>query len=58
MWLDAPTGWRANRIDAVMAGVPIYVPGRLNRPWPRLSRPAAARVTSLMKRNAGKFRRV
>jgi short-subunit dehydrogenase len=58
MWLDADTVARAS-YDAVMAGVPVYVPGRINRTLSGLGRVLPRSVVwSLMKRNASKFRRV
>jgi len=58
MWLDAESVARGS-YAAVMAGVPVYVPGRLNRSIASLARLLPRRVVSgLMKRNAGKFRRV
>lgn len=58
MWLDADVVARES-YDAVMAGVPVYVPGRVNRAIASLSRVLPRRVVwSLMKRNASKFRRV
>lgn len=58
MWLDAGRVARES-CDAVEAGRPIYVPGRVNRSLARLARvlPRSV-VTRLMTRNAGKFRRV
>jgi short-subunit dehydrogenase len=58
IWLDAPRVARES-YQAVMAGIPIYVPGRLNRTVATAARVLPRRlVTSLMNRNAGKFRRV
>jgi short-subunit dehydrogenase len=58
MWLDADTVARES-FDAVMAGVPVYVPGRVNRTLAGLGRVLPrSLVWALMKRNAGKFRRV
>ncbi len=58
MWLDAEPVARAS-YDAVMAGVPVYVPGRVNRSIAGLARVLPRRVVwGLMKRNAAKFRRV
>jgi short-subunit dehydrogenase len=58
MWLDAEPVARGS-YDAVMAGVTVYVPGRLNRSLASLGRVLPRRVvSSLMQRNAGKFRRV
>lgn len=58
MWLDAPRVARES-YEAVMAGVPVYVPGRINRSIATCSRVLPRRlVTALMTRNAGKFRRV
>jgi short-subunit dehydrogenase len=58
MWLDAETVARES-YDAVMKGVPVYVPGRLYRSLVGMSRVLPqALVSGLMKRNAGKFRRV
>jgi len=58
MWLDADFVARQS-YEAVMAGIPVYVPGRINRSIAGLSRVLPRRlVWALMKRNAGKFRRV
>jgi uncharacterized protein len=58
MWLDAEPVARGS-YDAVMAGVPVYVPGRVNRSIASLARLLPRRVVwGLMKRNASKFRRV
>jgi short-subunit dehydrogenase len=58
MWLDAEPVARGS-YDAVMAGSTVYVPGRLNRSIASLGRVLPRRVvSSLMQRNAGKFRRV
>lgn len=58
MWLDAETVARES-YEAVMAGVPVYVPGRVNRTLAGLGRVLPrSLVWSLMKRNASKFRRV
>jgi short-subunit dehydrogenase len=58
MWLHAEHVARGS-YDAVMAAVPLFVPGRINRTVATLGRllpqPLVAR---LMQRNAGKFRRV
>ena len=58
MWLDAGRVARES-YDAVMNGVPVYVPGRLYRAMVGATRllPQSL-VLGLMKRNAGKFRRV
>jgi short-subunit dehydrogenase len=58
MWLDADSVARAS-YDAVMAGRAVFVPGRVNAALATLGRvlPRAV-VSALMKRNAGKFRRV
>ena len=58
MWLDADRVAR-DSYDAVMRGVPVYVPGRLYRAIAGVSRILPQSVVwGLMKRNAGKFRRV
>ena len=58
MWLEANEVAR-HSYDAVMAGVPVYVPGRLNRSIASMSRLLPRRaVSSLMKRSAGNFRKV
>ena len=58
MWLAADDVARGS-IDAVMAGVTVYVPGRVNRSLATMSRVLPRRVvTRLMTRNAGRFRRV
>jgi short-subunit dehydrogenase len=58
MWLDAERVARES-FDAVMAGVPVYVPGRVNGAVATLSRVLPkSLVWALMKRNASKFRRV
>jgi short-subunit dehydrogenase len=58
MWLDADTVARES-YRAVMSGLPVYVPGRLNRSLASLSRVLPrALVWNVMKRNASKFRRV
>jgi short-subunit dehydrogenase len=58
VWLDAATVARES-YDAVMRGLPVYVPGRLNRSLAGLSRVLPQSVVwSLMKRNASRFRRV
>ncbi len=58
MWLDAEVVARAS-VDAVMAGVPVFVPGRVNATLATLSRVLPrSMVWGLMKRNATKFRRV
>ena len=58
MWLQAEEVARGS-YDAVMAGVPVYIPGRVNRSIASLSRLLPRRaVLSLMKRSAGNFRRV
>jgi short-subunit dehydrogenase len=58
MWLDADFVARAS-YDAVMAGRPVFVPGRVNATLATLGRvlPRAV-VSGVMKRNASKFRRV
>jgi uncharacterized protein len=58
MWLDAAAVARSS-YEAVMAGVPVFVPGRVNRSLATLARllPRAL-VWRLMKRNARRFRRV
>jgi uncharacterized protein len=58
MWLDADQVARES-YDAVMRGVPVYVPGRMYRTMASLSRTLPQSVVwALMKRSAGKFRRV
>jgi short-subunit dehydrogenase len=58
MWLDADYVARAS-YDAVMAGIPVFVPGRVNRAIAMLGGVLPrSLVWSLMKRNAGRFRRV
>jgi short-subunit dehydrogenase len=58
MWLDAETVARAS-YDAVMAGVPVYVPGNVNRTLATLGRVLPRSIVwGLMKRNATRFRRV
>ena len=58
LWLDAGSVAR-DSYDAVMAGVPVYVPGRLNRSIASLARTMPRRVVgAVMRRNASKFRRV
>ncbi|HUE90007.1 MAG TPA: SDR family oxidoreductase [Vicinamibacterales bacterium] len=58
LWLDADVVARAS-YDAVMAGVPVFVPGRVNATLATLSRVLPRSIVwGLMKRNATKFRRV
>jgi uncharacterized protein len=58
MWLDAEAVARSS-YDAVMAGVPVFVPGRVNATLATLGRVLPRSVVrGLMKRNATKFRRV
>jgi short-subunit dehydrogenase len=58
MWLDADFVARSS-YDAVTAGVPVFVPGRVNASLAALSRVLPRSVVwGLMKRNATKFRRV
>ena len=58
MWLDAEFVARAS-YDAVMAGVPVFVPGRVNTTLATLGRMLPrSMVWGLMKRNATRFRRV
>ena len=58
MWLDAKTV-ADESFDAVTRGLPVYVPGRVYRALTGLSRVLPqSMVVGLMKRNAGKFRRV
>jgi len=58
MWLDAKSVARAS-YDAVMAGIPVYVPGRVNRTIASMGRVLPrSLVWALMKRNATRFRRV
>jgi hypothetical protein len=57
LWSDADAVARGS-YDAVMAGVPVYVPGRLNRSIASLSRWLPRRVViAAMKRQAGSFRK-
>ena len=57
MWLDATDVARSS-YEAVMAGVPVYVPGRVNRSIAGLARllPRSV-VLRAMKRSAGTFRK-
>ncbi len=56
-WSNADTVARES-YEAVMAGVPVYVPGRLNRSIAALSRMLPRRlVLAAMKRRAGSFRK-
>jgi short-subunit dehydrogenase len=58
LWSDAATVARES-VDAVMNGVTVYVPGRVNRGLAATARVLPRRiVTALMTRNASKFRRV
>ena len=58
MWLNADRVARES-YEAVMNGVPVYVPGRLYRSLVNASRLLPPSIVSrLMQRNAGKFRRV
>jgi short-subunit dehydrogenase len=58
MWLDAEYVARGS-YEAVMAAVPVFVPGGVNRSVATLGRVLPPRVVSrLMQRNAKKFRRV
>jgi uncharacterized protein len=58
MWLQADDVAQRS-YDAVMAGVPVFVPGRVNQTLATLARVMPRRlVWSLMQRNATKFRRV
>ena len=58
MWSDADFVARSS-YDAVMAGVPVFVPGRVNRSLATLGRVLPRPVVwSLMRRNATRFRRV
>ena len=58
MWMQADAVAR-HSYDAVMAGVPLYVPGRLNRSIASVSRLLPRRaVLSLMKRSAGNYRKL
>jgi short-subunit dehydrogenase len=58
MWLEARDVASESYV-AVMAGVPLVVPGKLNRSIASLSRLLPRRVVwSLMKRSAGNFRKV
>jgi uncharacterized protein len=57
MWLEAEQVARSS-YEAVMAGVPVYVPGRVNRSIAAFSRLLPRRaVLAAMKRSAGSFRR-
>jgi short-subunit dehydrogenase len=58
MWLDAADVARGS-YEAVMAGIPVFVPGRVNKTLRTLARllPQSL-VWWLMQRNASKFRRV
>jgi uncharacterized protein len=58
MWLDADYVAQTS-YDAVMAGVPVFVPGRVNRTLSTFAKllPESL-VWALLKRNARKFRRV
>jgi hypothetical protein len=57
MWSDAALVAQQS-YDAVMAGIPVYVPGRLNRSIASLSRVLPRRlVWAAMKRSAGNFRK-
>jgi short-subunit dehydrogenase len=58
MWLDADRVAR-DSYDAVMRGVPVYVPGRVYRALTTVTRlMPPSLVLAVMKRNARKFRRV
>lgn len=58
LWVDADYVARAS-YDAVMAGIPVFVPGRVNRAIATLGGVLPrSLVRSLMKRNARRFRRV
>ena len=58
MWLAAEQVARGS-YDAVMAGQPVYVPGRVNRAFATLSRVLPQSIVwGVMKRNASKFRRL
>lgn len=58
LWLEADVVARES-VEAVMAGIPVYVPGRLNRTLATLGRVLPRPlVWSLMSRNARNFRRV
>jgi uncharacterized protein len=57
MWSKADAVAQSS-YDAVMAGVPVYVPGRLNRSLASLSRLLPRRVVwAAMKRTAGSYRK-
>jgi uncharacterized protein len=57
MWLDADRVARSS-YDAVMAGIPVYVPGGVNRGIAALSRLLPRRVVwGMMKRSSGNFRK-
>ena len=57
MWLDADHVARSS-YDAVMAGIPVFVPGRVNSTIASLSRLLPRRVVlNVMKRRAGDFRK-
>jgi short-subunit dehydrogenase len=58
MWLDADVVARTS-YEAVMAGVPVCVPGRINTTLATIGRVLPRSIVrGLMKRNAKKFRRV
>jgi short-subunit dehydrogenase len=57
LWSDAEAVAKGS-YDAVMAGIPVFVPGRLNRSIATLSRLLPRRVVlAAMKRQAGSFRK-
>jgi uncharacterized protein len=58
MWLDADVVARGS-YEAVMAGVPVFVPGRINTTLATIGRVVPRSIVrGVMKRNAKKFRRV
>ncbi len=56
MWLDAPTVARAG-YDAVMAGIPVHVPGRLNRVIAVVARHAPWVLTLVQRRFSWAYRK-
>ena len=57
MWLDADEVARAS-YDAVMAGIPVFVPGRVNRTIATLARALPKRLVSVaMRGTAGRYRK-
>jgi short-subunit dehydrogenase len=58
LWMDAPTVARQG-FDAVMAGTPIYINGRVNRTVAALARLLPQTIVSaLARRTGGRYRRV